>query len=244
MIRVIGSSHIGMVRKENQDAFLLNQLADSGALLVVCDGMGGIQGGKTASDIACKTFFDCVSQGASDSLADLEVYDLFNEAITLANKKVYSKSRDDLQLMGMGTTLVAVLILDKKAYFANVGDSRAYILSGAGIDRVTRDHSVVQELVDMGSITEKQAKNHLNKNIITRAVGVELSVEFDFYVRSLKADDIVLLCSDGLTNFVDDLEIQFEFANSKVFENVPQKLIELANTRGGKDNITVLAARI
>ncbi len=208
---------------------------------IVCDGMGGAKGGKTASVTAVNEFSEHISRMTPDMTPE-EVHFVFDKAIQSANTDIYEKSKKNKSLQGMGTTLVATVIIDDIAYIINIGDSRCYFLHDDNIERVTRDHSAVQTLVDQGLITESQARNHPNKNIITRALGVENHVEYDIYARKIQPGDIFLLCTDGITNYVDDLEIPFEVINN--LETVPNRLIELANSRGGSDNSTVVIIKI
>ncbi len=238
-MKVIAQSDIGMVRKENQDAFWIHQVDDNTVIAVVCDGMGGARGGQQASTMAVeavrKSFLTLLPSGQIDSV--------FQQAIELSNQYVYRKAYDDPALTGMGTTMVLALVKDGVAYLANVGDSRGYHIKNGSISQVTKDHSAVQELVDSGHLTERQAKLHPNKNIITRAIGIEEDVAFDFFQVEVEAGDVLLLCSDGLSNHVDENEIQFEIAGGE-FALLPKRLIDLANSRGGDDNITVAAIRI
>lgn len=234
---IYGSSNVGLVRSENQDSYAIDTLKNGVCYAIVCDGMGGASGGKVASLTAVNSFASAIEDISADSSHDSIVLTLSN-AIKSANVDVYKKSVDKKNLHGMGTTLVAAVIVDNKAYIVNIGDSRCYILSDDQIKRVTRDHSAVQELVDQGMLTETQARNHPNKNIITRAIGVDKSVDFDLFVEVLHDNDYILLCTDGITNYVDDLEIPFEIIKNP--ETVPQRLIDLANSRGGADNSTVV----
>ncbi len=238
-MKVIAQSDIGMVRKENQDSFWIHQFDDHTTIAVVCDGMGGARGGQQASTMtveAVRKIFLALLQSEC-------IESVFQQAIELSNQYVYRKAYDDPALSGMGTTIVIALVQNDVAYFANVGDSRGYHIKNGSINQVTKDHSAVQELVDSGHITERQAKLHPNKNIITRAIGIEEEVAFDFYQVEVEPGDVLVLCSDGLSNHVDENEIQFEIAGGE-FDFLPKRLIELANSRGGDDNITVAAIRI
>ena len=232
-----GSSNVGLVRSENQDSYMIDKLENGVCYAIVCDGMGGASGGKVASLTAVNSFAAIIENISVDSSYD-NIVSILNSAIRTANIDVYKKSVEEKKLQGMGTTLVAAVIVNNKAYIVNIGDSRCYILSDDKIKRVTRDHSAVQELVDQGMLTESQARNHPNKNIITRAIGVDKNVEFDLFVEPLYDNDYILLCTDGVTNYVDDLEIPFEIIKNP--ETVPQRLIDLANSRGGADNSTVV----
>lgn len=238
-MRIIGNTDIGKVRAQNQDAFWTHQFDDGSTLAVVCDGMGGANGGQQASMLAVQMLRLYVKQCSEFN----NVQATFEEIIQVSNKKVYIEAYDNPELSGMGTTMVMAYTKEGKTYFANVGDSRGYYITNGSIRQITKDHSAVQELVDSGHLTERQAKLHPNKNIITRAVGIEENIAFDFFEVDVAPGDIILLCSDGLTNHVDENEIQFE-ASGGDFDQLPTRLIDLANSRGGSDNITVVAVQI
>ncbi len=238
-MRIIGNTDIGLVRKENQDALWVNQMSDDTAIAVVCDGMGGVSGGKQASKLA----LDAVREYFQEHSGCNDVKSMFESIIEKSNHAVHRVSREAPELAGMGTTMVLALVQGQRVSFANVGDSRGYHITNGGITQITKDHSAVQELVDAGHLTERQAKIHPNKNIITRAIGIEDAVQFDYFEIAVLPGDLIVLCSDGLTNHVDESEIQFE-ASGGEFEDLPKRLIDLANSRGGNDNITVAAIQI
>ncbi len=240
---IYGTSNVGKIRKDNQDSYLFDTFDTNCGFAVVCDGMGGASGGKTASLTAVNIFASNLANLSEDCSGD-DVYEILNKAIDKANFDIYSKAIKDDSLHGMGTTLVSTVIVNDSAYFTNIGDSRAYLLRDGKLKRITRDHSAVQELVDQGLLTEHQARNHPNKNIITRALGVDKVIKYDFFVEKLEKDDIIIMCTDGVTNHVDDLEIPFEIIKQQNLETVPQKLVELANQRGGSDNSTVVIIKI
>lgn len=240
---VFGTSDVGMVRKDNQDSYMFDIESLDVGFAVVCDGMGGASGGKTASSTAVNVFSSHLASISKNKSED-EIKSYLENAVKAANSDIYNMSVNDEDLNGMGTTLVSSVIVNNSAYFVNVGDSRAYLIRDGALKRITKDHSAVQDLVDQGLLTEAQARNHPNKNIITRALGVTNDVEFDMFFEKLKKDDIILLCSDGVTNYIDDLEIPFEILRQHSVEAVPQKLIELANSRGGADNSTVVVIKI
>lgn len=238
-MQLIGKTDVGMIRKENQDAFWFHQSDSVNAIAAVCDGMGGARGGAQASSLALRA----VKEYYNDGPLDDDIKHVFSEIIELSNKFVYKEAFSNHELSGMGTTMVLTLVNKNDVYFANVGDSRGYHITNGSIRQVTKDHSAVQELVDSGHLTERQAKIHPNKNIITRAIGVEEEVEFDYFHLTAEPGDVIILCSDGLTNHVDENEIQFE-ASGGSFEDLAERLINLANSRGGSDNITVVAIQI
>lgn len=237
-MKIVGNSDIGRVRKENQDAFWFQSPGPASCVAVVCDGMGGIKGGQEASNIAVSTVRDYFAKQPG-----IKTEKQLMNLIQSCNKAVVEGSKDNSEYIGMGTTMVLAQINDHLVSIANIGDSRGYHITNGSIQQITKDHSAVQELVDNGKITERQAKIHPNKNIITRAIGIDQEVEVDFFDLKITEGDLILLCSDGLTNMVDESEIQFEAAGGD-FEDLPQRLIDLANSRGGTDNITVVAIQI
>ena len=239
-MKIIYSTDIGRMRSENQDAVWCAQQDDTYGLAVVCDGMGGANGGRQASSMVVETIKRMVETEPFDGS---DIRSFFQNMIDTSNRLVYEAAEEDNLLAGMGTTLVMAFVNDKKAYFANVGDSRGYYITNGSISQITKDHSAVQELVDSGHLTERQAKKHPNKNIITRAIGIEPNISFDYYEVPIKSGDIIILCSDGLTNYLDENEIQFE-AFGGDFNSLPQRMIDLANNRGGSDNITVAAIQL
>ncbi len=238
-MRIISNSDIGMVRKENQDAHWIYQADEKTCLAVVCDGMGGARGGQQASTLAVQSIKDYVEKNDLTQKPEK----LFGKIVDFCNANVFAAAKANDDLIGMGTTMVLALICGDTVSFANIGDSRAYHITNGSIQQITKDHSAVQELVDSGHITERQAKLHPNKNVITRAIGIEESITFDFFEEKLQSGDIILLCTDGLSNYVDENEIQFE-ASGGEFEGLTSRLIDLANSRGGTDNITVAAIQI
>lgn len=238
-MRIVGDSHIGMVRKENQDSFWIHQPNSDIALAVVCDGMGGARGGQRASAMA----IEAVRHYFETQPMPTDVQTAFQQIFQFSNQYVYNESYENPELTGMGTTMVLALAKGNMVYFANVGDSRGYHVKNGSISQITKDHSAVQELVDSGHLTERQAKIHPNKNIITRAIGIEDEVAFDYFEAAVEPGDVIILCSDGLSNHVDENEIQFEISGGE-FDDLPKRLIDLANSRGGTDNITVAAIQI
>ena len=205
----------------------------------VCDGMGGAQGGDLASKIAIDTAREIWKKRPAKEKTE----DTFKAIVKTSNERIYHESVRNPIYHGMGTTMVLAAVTPKEIFFCNIGDSRGYLITNGGVQQITKDHSAVQQLVDCGRITERQAKIHPNKNIITRAVGIEKSVHYDLFRVDASPGDIAIICTDGLTNFVDENEIQFESAGGS-FEEMADRLIELANNRGGTDNITIVAIQI
>ena len=238
---MFGASNVGKVRTDNQDSYILDILDNGIGYAIVCDGMGGAKGGKTASVTAVNGLSDAMIK-LSPSMSEKAIKSVLLNAVNAVNSDILNKSLSDKSLEGMGTTLVAAVFINDKMFVLNIGDSRCYIVRDDSINRVTKDHSAVQLLVDSGLITQAQARNHPNKNIITRALGVEENVDCDIFIEQTKKSDIILLCTDGITNYVDDLELPFESMNS--IETIPNRLIELANSRGGADNSTVVVINI
>ena len=242
-MNVFGISHRGAVRNENQDR-LRYSLMGGGELLaaVLCDGMGGAQAGSVASAIAADTFMSHAANSLDESSSPTDMHMILTEAVNYANIKVYDRAFSDFSCMGMGSTLVGLLINGKRASVVNVGDSRAYLIGKHRITQITRDHSLVEDMVSRGKITRAQAQNHPQKNIITRAVGVEASVTSDVFDVKLSSGNRILLCSDGLSNTVSAEELLMVSGNNTDPEKVCGALLELALKRGAPDNVTVLLA--
>ena len=238
-MKIAVGTDIGRVREINEDAFCATKLDDNVYCLIVADGMGGHKAGQIASNTACGIIADKIKDGLSNgNFSSDKVFEVMCSAISAANKTLYSNQLADDSLSGMGTTVVAAVISGATAYICNVGDSRLYYISD-GIVQITKDHSYVQDLVDKGLITAREAIDHPNKNIITRAVGTELDVEVDCFKIQCAQGSKIVMCSDGLSNFVDA-----SFIQQAVTQNTPQAanklLIETANNNGGRDNITVI----
>ncbi len=251
-----GQSDVGKRRANNQDSFTVKEYECGAVLAVVCDGMGGASGGETASLTAMRAFVEAVDPfmngiGKEDDVPDeMKIADVLVSAVGKANKEVVEAANEDISLEGMGTTLVSSLVLGERVYTVNVGDSRMYLADSDKIVQVTHDHSYVQYLVDIGRMTEEEAAVSKNKNIITRAVGIDEETEPDVYLTDVKKSDPsdrihVLLCTDGLTNHVGKDEIcgiiNSETEQSKrAVERIVKKLIDTANENGGSDNITAV----
>lgn len=236
-----GKTDIGRCRSSNQDSFLIRQIGAM-TLGVVCDGMGGANGGNVASALAANTFADVIGAGIvtfGDTATDEELTTLLREALDAANEAVYGRAKADERLAGMGTTLCAVLTDGEHIHAVNVGDSRMYYFTDDGIVQLSHDHSFVQALVDTGSITPEEARTHPNKNIITRAVGTAITVEGDYYDMDFPGK-AMLLCSDGLTNFVEDERLYKLYAEAADVGSLTDAYVAEANENGGGDNITAL----
>lgn len=237
-----GKTDVGRVRESNQDCFRIETIG-AFTLCVVCDGMGGAAGGSTASGTACEVFVREAAKGLEAAGSCCETYEsVLRAALDAANRAVYSLANGDESLAGMGTTLCAVLTDEKRFWGISVGDSRLYLFADGNILQLSHDHSYVQALLDNGAITPEESKNHPNKNIITRAVGTAEAVECDSFVMDFTMDGL-LICSDGLTNFVSDSELNALFMQYTNPERLAEKLIESANAAGGADNITAVLIR-
>ena len=242
-MNAFGITDRGIVRKENQDAFRYEMIAKDEVLCaVLCDGMGGAQAGALAANMASDTFMSHASYSVDSSSDASDMQRILVEAVNYANIKVYDRSFADFSCMGMGCTLVAALINSKRCLIANVGDSRAYLISKNQIQQISKDHSLVQELLAKGQIKPEQVRNHPQKNIITRAIGVEASVKCDIFDLKLPALSRILLCSDGLSNVVTDKEILALSQANPSAENACKQLLELALKRGAPDNVTIFIA--
>lgn len=233
-----GFSDKGLVRSSNQDAFAIGMMDDGASWAVVCDGMGGANGGNVASRLAVDHFSASLKAGYRSGMSESSVKNLLETAVNAANIRVFDKSRESKELNGMGTTIVAVLIIGCTAYFSHAGDSRAYSFSNGQLTQLTRDHSIVQSMIENGKLTPEEARFHPRKNVITRALGVEESVSPEFNVYDLNENDQLLLCTDGLTNFVD-LDAISEVLSAES-ESKAEALVEVANKNGGGDNITAV----
>jgi serine/threonine protein phosphatase PrpC len=247
--RVRGASDVGRKRETNEDAFLVDEDL---SLFVVADGMGGHQGGDTASRLAVDTLQRAVRKSQTErpqlfskrsTLEESPLPVILREAMEDACLAIFSKAQGAPSLHGMGTTVTALLLHGPHAFLAHVGDSRLYLVRGGRIQQISDDHSLVNEQVKAGVITPDEARKSHFKNVITRSVGYEAEVVVDLLGVEAKQGDLFLLCCDGLTNLVDDREIA-TLATTEAVEDLPVRLIGLANDRGGDDNVTVIALEL
>ena len=245
----VGQTDTGRVREHNEDTIASD--VDVG-LLVLADGMGGYNAGEVASGIAVKTITNLVREGlAREDLGALDRATgltrpsiVLRDAITRANKIIYQTARSQAECEGMGTTVVAALFYDNKISIAHVGDSRLYRQRGSQISQVTMDHSLLQELVDRGFYSPEEAQRAANKNYVTRALGVEPQVEVEVQVHPVDKGDIFILCSDGLSDMVEDEDIRLTISTFGAnLDTVAKQLIQLANENGGRDNVSVVLAQ-
>ncbi len=237
-MNIVGFSDKGLVRNTNQDAFQVGYTDEGIAWAVVCDGMGGANSGDVASRLVVEHFSASIKAGLRSNMSEQSVKNLLNSAVSVSNIRVFDKSKENSEFNGMGTTIVAVMVIGGTAYFIHAGDSRAYVLSGNEFLQITRDHSIVQSMIENGKLTVEEARFHPRKNVITRALGVDEIVEPEFNVYDLNEGDTVLLCTDGLTNFVDTEGI-VKILNSPE-DNKAELLVNEANKNGGGDNITAV----
>ena len=233
-----GLTDQGCVRKQNQDAYHIEKLDRTSLLCIVCDGMGGAKSGNIASTLAADVFVEEVRRTWTAGMATDKLEQMLRGAVKLANFTVFDQAQQFEEFDGMGTTLVAALIRGRKVTVVNVGDSRAYKVDSEGIRQITRDHSLVQMMVDRGELSPEMARTYPGKNFITRAIGTETMVECDVYHFDVKKGDYLLLCSDGLSNTMDEQEMLFEIVHGVKKQHCCQRLLDIAKSRGAPDNVT------
>lgn len=236
MLKTFSISDIGRKRNVNQDYVNTTEkpIGNLPNLFVVADGMGGHKAGDYASRLAVETIFSSVEKSTEEDMVKL-----IRKAIESANEMVYEKSLEDPEFEGMGTTVVVATCRGNKLQVANVGDSRLYVV-GDKIRQITEDHSFVEEMVRMGALDKEAARTHAKKNVITRALGVNGGIEVDFFSVELEEEELVLLCTDGLTNMLEDDEIRMIIQGQRDIVEKAEVLVEEANKRGGTDNISVV----
>ncbi len=233
-----GLTDPGNVRKQNQDVYRIVPLDKNSLLCVVCDGMGGAKSGNIASSLASDVFVQEVQRRWNPGTDWDKGDQILRGAVKLANFTVYDQASQFEEFDGMGTTLVAALIRGRKVTLVNVGDSRGYGITENGIRQITKDHSIVQLMVDRGELSPEGAKSYPGKNLITRAIGTDPVAQCDMYRQEFQRGDYLLLCSDGLSNMMDDQEILFEVVHGVNKAHCCQRLLEIAKTRGAPDNVT------
>ncbi|MBQ8821412.1 MAG: Stp1/IreP family PP2C-type Ser/Thr phosphatase [Lachnospiraceae bacterium] len=240
MLKTFSITDVGRKRQMNQDSVFSSEVAIGNLpnLFIVADGMGGHKAGDYASKCTVDTMKEMVARSLEKDPAII-----LREAIEEANRRIHAKSGEDAEYEGMGTTVVAATILGNILQIANVGDSRLYIINEE-ITQVTKDHSLVEEMIRMGGLDRDAARTHPDKNIITRAVGVSEQVLVDFFTVELTKQDTILLCSDGLTNMLDDEEILMIVRGQRDVVEKAQQLVHMANERGGRDNISVVLLEV
>lgn len=237
-----GISNIGKSRKENQDKIYLPSEKSAIKYFIIADGMGGVSGGEIASGIAIETIKDYINENIGNIEFEKEqIEELIRGAIAKANKFIFQRAEREEELKGMGTTVVVALLYGNRVYVGHVGDSRIYRIRNNIIRQLTKDHSYVQALLQEGSITKAEAENHPQKNILLKVVGCEEFVEPDIMVKGFIKDDVLLMCTDGLTNMVSVDEIyDVAVRGKKDTKKACKKLVDMANANGGYDNVSVI----
>ena len=238
-MNIVGKTDKGLIRQHNEDAFDFGSFDDGVMWSLVCDGMGGVHGGRMASTIATELISEKIKKCYNKSMPVSSLENLLLSAITTANVAVYDRGSVDEDLRGMGTTIVAAVIKNSEACIAHVGDSRAYKISNGKIEQITKDHSLVQEMLDNGQITKEEFETTPIKNIITRALGIGEEIDIDFDFVCINEGEALILCSDGLSGLISDRQILETYMNND-FDCLADEYIALANANGGRDNITVV----
>ena len=243
-MRAWGITDVGLKRRENQDTYAFEYfcIPDTVAA-VVCDGMGGVRGGQLASSLAVSTFMQELRSRASVNMTIEQVKETMIDSVARANRTIFDRARENYAYYGMGTTLVSAVVSPELAVVCNIGDSRAYHIGAHGIRRVTRDHSVVEELIESGDITREQARTHPNRNLITRALGPDKHTDCDCFILPVVLGDSLLLCSDGLIVTVEDFEMLDIIQSEADGEAVLSELLALSRQRGAPDNVTAVLIR-
>ncbi len=242
-MKSFGLTDKGAVRRDNQDSFILEKCGNR-LIVALCDGMGGARAGGLASQLSNKAFVNYIYNRLTSRKSGTDYAEMLRSACSEANGVAYEYSYFSDEFNGMGTTIVGgVIKANGSGHLINVGDSRAYLIShrGESIRQITRDHSFVEDLVEFGAITKEQARNHPKRNIITRALGTEGAVDADYFEINLQSGDILLLCSDGLSNTVTDEEMLACAAEHTEPESLCRTLMQTALDRGARDNVTVVA---
>ena len=239
-----GITDPGCVRTQNQDTYQWEVLNRNTLLCVVCDGMGGAKSGNVASSLAVDVFVQEVKRTWKSDMNQEEIDQMLQGAVKLANFTVLDQSKQFDEFSGMGTTLVAALVHGKNVTIANVGDSRCYCVDKSGVQLLTTDHSVVQLMIQRGELTPEQARSFPGKNLITRAIGTETVVVADLFHKKLESGNCLLLCTDGLSNTVDEQEILFEILHEGIMENACQRLLDISKRRGAPDNVTCVLIQV
>lgn len=238
-MKVWGMTDTGLVRDENQDAYAVETIGPYMAA-VVCDGMGGASGGRVASTIAVETVMRQLHLSLEDARGDQTLSQILLYGLSRANMAIRQRAEEEPECRKMGTTLVCAVCTPAQALVANIGDSRAYLLSDEGIRQISRDHSVVENMVENGEITAAQARCHPNRNLITRALGPDEHIRPDCFTVDWHKDDYILLCTDGLVNTVSDQEILFEVLHEGQPDESLTRLLAVSKQRGAPDNVTAV----
>ena len=238
-MKIVSRTDTGLKRKENQDRAWHGPLNSGASLAIVCDGMGGENAGSVASELTLQYFVEKIQAGFREDMEDTGIRNLMVSSIVSTSAMVYEKASEHADMTGMGTTCVAVIVYKSRAYIINIGDSRAYCICGDKIEQITKDHTMVRMLVDQGKLEESDIRQHPQRNYITRAVGAEPTVSADYYEIELCREDILLLCSDGLSSYCEESGI-LAIVRENPLEQACERLIAYANEQGGYDNVTVV----
>jgi len=240
-MKVWGVTDIGSVRKENQDTFAVCRMDQPRyCVAVVCDGMGGARGGQTASQMAVDVYLEHMEENLMTAETTQQVCEASAAAVEAANAAIYAQGCQNENLRGMGTTLISAVSCQEGVVVTNVGDSRAYYLNDEGLCQISRDHSVVEELLELGDITREEARRHPNRNLITRALGPDSSITCDHFIQPMQPGDMVMLCSDGLVDVLTDDEILAAARQAQAPDQIPQRLLDAVMQRGAGDNVTIV----
>ena len=239
MIKFMGATDTGKVRQQNQDAFICRRVGENTGYAIVCDGMGGEKAGEVASATACQLIDKFFHRDVNEEMSESAAKSVIFSAISAANAKVYSMAKENPDYHGMGTTLVLAVVVGENMHIVNIGDSRIYMAEKKAVKQLTRDHTLVQNLLDRGQISQQEALNHPKKHYITRAIGVGDTLDIDYQMYELKKESIVLLCTDGLSNYLE-IEKLPELLKNCIRKESLADLIDFANDQGGSDNITAV----
>ena len=239
-MRITAKTDIGNGRAENQDNYRALQYPGDLTWAVVCDGMGGAAGGRLASTLASETYAAEMEKALKPDMTPEQLREASAYAVAVANRAVAERAEAEAVLANMGTTLVAAVAYENGAVITNVGDSRAYYITEAGITRITKDHSLVETMVDHGDITADEARRHPGRNLITRALGRDTNAACDGYIRPMEQGDFILLCTDGLVNTVTDQEMLFEIVHGGDLDTCLDRLLHISKSQGAPDNVTAV----
>lgn len=240
-MRACGITDVGQSRTVNQDIFKIHLVPEyKQGVVLVCDGMGGANGGEVASKIAAETALNYIVSQLKPKMTTEFMSDVVKRAAAKANAEIMLTASKNADLLGMGTTFVCAMMEENRVVIGNVGDSRAYGIVNDKIKQITQDHSLVNDLIQAGELHPEEAHAHPKKNVITRALGAEVSTVCDIFTVEAQPNSHLLLCSDGLTNEVSDPELCYEVLNSNAPSESCKSLLSIANKRGGHDNITVV----
>lgn len=238
-MHVSALTDIGLTRSDNQDAYKVTEVGRN-LLAIVCDGMGGAKAGNVASRLTADEVAELTKEELSQTEDIKDARSIIRRAMRTVNRKLYRMAKNDPNLSGMGTTIVCAFVTDEGVLVMNIGDSRAYLVSDGAIEQVTRDHSMVEEMIRNGQITREESRSHPGKHIITMAIGPDDDILPDAYEFTLKKEDRLLLCTDGLHNMLTDEEILDIISGASNGDEACRRLIDAANAHGGRDNITAV----